>query len=535
MLEFDYIIVGAGSAGCVLADRLSESGRNTVLVLEAGGSDRRFWIKLPIGYGRTFHDERVNWKFHTEPDPGLNGRSIYWPRGKVVGGSSSINALVYIRGLPGDFDDWRDAGNPGWGWSDVEPWFRRSERMIFGRESRGEGSLHVAHVAAEMHPLNRHYLAAAAEIGLPRTDDFNGPDPEGVGFYSITVRNGMRWSAADAFLRPALRRRNCTLVTSAMVDRVRLDGRRAVAVEYRVRGNPVVARARREIILSAGAVCTPAILQRSGIGPGALLQQHGVPVVVDNPAVGRNLQDHLAVTYSFRSRERTLNDLLSTRRGQLRAGLHYVATRRGPLSLSVNQGGGFIRSDPQAPRPNLQLYFNPLTYEASEAGGRTQNRIHGYSAFSISFQPCRPTSRGRIGIASKDPLEPPRIEPNYLSTDDDVQEVVSGGRLLRRFVESAAMQSLIAESLAPRLQELSDAGVVADFRARGSTVYHPVGTCRMGKDAGVAAVDPDLRVHGAEALRVIDASVFPNVTSGNTNAPTIMVAQKGADLILQGA
>lgn len=535
MLEFDFIIIGAGSAGCVLADRLSASGRHSVLVLEAGGSDRRFWIKVPIGYGRTFYDERVNWKFETEPDTGIGGRRSYWPRGRVLGGSSSINALVYCRGLPTDFDDWRDAGNPGWAWADVEPYFRRSERLVNDEQSHGDGSLHVADVSRAMHPLSRHYFAAAGEIGLKRTSSFNGPAPEGVGFYEITVRNGFRCSAADAFLRPAMRRANCRLQMGAVVRRVLFEAKRAIGVEFALGDTVQTARARREVILSAGAVNSPKLLQLSGIGPGALLERHGIPVEVDSPAVGAHLQDHLAISYHYKSREPTLNDLLHPLSGKARAAFCYALTRGGPLSLSVNQCGGFVRSSDAAHRPDMQLYFNPFTYATSNVGKRPVNRPHPYSGFLLSFQPCRPTSRGRIEIRSRDPNAAPIILPNYLSTAQDIADVIAGGRLMQRMFRTEAMQALIAESMPPEVQSMSDEAIVEDFRQRCGTVFHPVGTCRMGPDRHDSAVDPRLRVHGVDGLRVIDASVFPNVTSGNTNAPTIMVGQKGADLVLGAA
>ncbi|WP_309083034.1 GMC family oxidoreductase N-terminal domain-containing protein [Chelativorans sp.] len=534
MEEFDYIIVGAGSAGCVLADRLSASGLHRVLLLEAGGSDRRVWIKVPIGYGRTFLDRRVNWGFTTEPDAGLAGRQGYWPRGRVVGGSSSINALVYCRGLPGDFDDWRDAGNPGWGWEDVLPYFERSEKMVDGALSRGTGPLHVADVSREMHPLSRHYFAAAEELGLRISEDFNGPEPEGVGFYRITTRNGFRCSAADAFLRPALTRRNLRLRTDALVRRILFSGRRATGVEYECAGRILSASARREVILSAGAVGSPQILQLSGLGPGALLQRLGIGVVLDNVNIGGNLQDHLAVSYYFKAREPTLNDLLHPWHGKVMAGLRYVLTRRGPLSLSVNQCGGFVRSSPAAARPDLQLYFNPITYAKVTAGRRERLMLDPYPGFILCFQPTRPTSRGRIDIRSPKAGDPPSIVPNSLATEKDVQDVIAGGRFMQRIAATSAMRELIAEAIPPVLSAMSDADILEDFRQRCGTVFHPAGTCRMGAEPDGAVVDARLRVHGTEGLRVIDASVFPNLTSGNTNAPTIMVAQKGADLVLEG-
>ena len=532
--SFDYIIIGAGSAGCVLADRLSAGGRERILVLEAGGTDRRFWIKTPIGYGRTFADPAVNWKYQTLPNPGLNGRSIYWPRGRVVGGSSSINALVYCRGMPQDFDDWRQMGNAGWGWDEVRPYFERSERRVDadGHVTR-DGPLDVKDVTPFLHPMRRNWLAAAGELGMPVTDDFNGPHPEGFGCYQVTIRNGVRRSAADAFLRPALRRPNLRLDTGAWAAKIRFEQRRAIGVEY-VRGAaPQFAAARREVIVCAGAVNSPQLLQLSGIGPGATLAAAGIPVLLDNAAVGGHLQDHLAVVYSFKATQPTLNDELHSRLGQLKAGLRYLVTRRGPLALSVNQFGGFARANPAGSRADVQLYFNPVTYGAGDAA-RTRIEVDAFSGFYLCFQPTRPTSVGRIDISSADFRLPPAIAPNYLSTEKDVADVVHGGRLLQAIARTRAIKSLILEPLAPDLDTMGADELIADFRARASTVYHPVGTCRMGAAAGNSVVDASLRVHGFEGLRVVDASVFPTLTSANTNAPTLMVAQKAADLIVQG-
>lgn len=533
MDEFDFVVVGAGSAGCVLADRLSADGRHTVLLLEAGGSDRNPWIKLPIGYGRTFHDAAVNWRFEAEAEPALGGRRSYWPRGKVVGGSSSINALVWFRGLPGDFDDWRDAGATGWGWDDVKPHFEAIEGPVGtdGRR-RGGGPLAVRDVSDQIHPATRHYFAAAEEAGIPVNENYLESEAEGVCTYRITTARGMRCSAADAFLRPALRRANLKLVTHALVDRLQVEDGRAVAVDYTVKGRPATARARREIILAAGAVSSPGILQRSGIGPGALLRDLGLPVLVENANVGGNLQDHLAVSYYYRATEPTLNNMLAPWWGKALQGLRYVLTRRGPLSLSVNQCGGFLRSDPALARPDQQLYFNPVTYTTVREGTRTVVNPDPFPGFILSFQPSRPTSRGRIDIRSPDPADAPAIRPNYLSTDRDLRDVVAGGRLVQRIAGTSAMKRLIREAMPPDVRAMDDDAILADFRERCGTVFHPVSTCAMGPDAARAVVDPALRVFGVAGLRVVDASVFPNVTSGNTNAPTIMVAHKAAQVIL---
>jgi len=528
----DYIIIGAGSAGCVLADRLSADGRSRVLVLEAGGSDDRFWIKTPIGYGRTFADATVNWKYQTLPSAGLNGRTMYWPRGRVLGGSSSINALVYCRGMPQDFDDWRAQGNPGWGWDDVLPYFEKSERKIDadGRPTT-DGALDIKDVTRLLHPTRDNWLQAARELNLPTTDDFNGPQPEGLGCYQITVRGGKRQSAADAFLRPALRRANVKLEAHAWVSKIRIQAGRAMGVEWSREGRAHYAEASNEVIVSAGAVNSPQLLQLSGVGPGALLSGHGITPLIDNAAVGGNLQDHLAVVYSYKATRPTLNDELHSAFGKLRAGLRYVLARSGPLALSVNQFGGFLRADRAATRPDVQLYFNPVTYGTGDAT-RTRIEVDAFSGFYLCFQPTRPSSVGRIDIAGGDFRSPPLISPNYLSTDKDVSDVANGGRLLKAIANTQAMRALILEPISPDLDGLDERALIEDFRARAATVYHPVGTCRMGKRPADSVVDPQLRVHGVERLRVVDASVFPTVTSANTNAPTLMVAQRGADLIL---
>jgi len=530
--HFDYILIGAGSAGCVLAERLSADGRHRVLILEAGGSDARFWIRTPIGYGRTFADASVNWKYQTQPNSGLNGRTMYWPRGRVLGGSSSINALVYCRGMPADFDDWRAMGNVGWGWEDVRPYFEKSERRVdsAGRATTG-GALDIKDVTPFLHPTRANWLGAARELGLPVTDDFNGPHPEGLGCYQVTIRDGKRRSAADAFLRPALRRDTVKLETHAWVGKIRFSAGRATGVEWSRDGRQHYSAAAKEVILCAGAVNSPQLLQLSGIGPGGALSAHGIAPTVDNPAVGGHLQDHLAVVYSFKATRPTLNDELHSTLGKLRAGLRYLLTKSGPLALSVNQFGGFLRADPAALRPDVQLYFNPVTYGTGDAR-RMRIEVDAFPGFYLCFQPTRPTSVGRIDIASGDFREAPLISPNYLSTDKDVLDVAHGGRLVQAIARTQAMRDLILAPIAQDLCAMGDAELLADFRTRAATVYHPVGTCRMGNDSSDSVVDSTLRVHGAERLRVVDASVFPTVTSANTNAPTLMVAQKAADLIL---
>ncbi|NKX45672.1 GMC family oxidoreductase N-terminal domain-containing protein [Roseicyclus persicicus] len=530
---WDYIIVGAGSAGSVLAERLSADGRARVLVLEAGGTDRRPEIRVPIGYGLTFHGNAVNWRMQSEPDPGLDGRQMYWPRGKVVGGSSSINAMVYARGLPGDYDDWETAGNPGWGAAEVAQVYARVEHRVHadGR-STGDGPLWVSDRSREYHPLGRHYLQAIREAGLPEGDTVAG---EGAGPYQLTTRKGWRHSAADAFLRPALHRRNLKLVTGAEVLGLTFDGLRASGVRYRRGGQTLTATCRGEVILSAGAVKSPQLLQLSGIGPGDLLQRMGIPVLIDAPGVGGALQDHLAVTYTFRCEEPTLNQVLGRRIGQVMAAIRYALFRDGPFSLSVNQMGGLVRSRPGLPQADMQLYFNPLSYSTVHRNRRPLLKPDPWPGFILSFNPCRPTSRGRIDIISPDPSAQPGITPNSLSTQGDVADMIAGGRLIERLLDTPALRKLATAAHGFTPQGQTDEAILADARARAGTVYHPTCTCRMAPREAGGVVGPTLKVHSAEGLRVVDASIFPNITSANTNAPTIMAAMRAADLILAGA
>ena len=537
MSNHDFIVVGAGSAGCVLANRLSENPRHRVLLLEAGGSDQNFWLQVPIGYGKSFYNPHVNWMYRTEPDPTLNGRIGYWPRGKVLGGSSSINAMVFIRGQHADFDAWQALGNPGWGWRDVLPYFRKMEdssREPDAWRARG-GPLTVTDVTADVHPLCAEFIRAGREIGLPHNTDFNGASQEGVGLYEITTDGGRRMSTARAYLHPAMRRPNLQVQTHARATRILLDGTRATGIEYMHRGVTTSATASREVILCGGAINSPQLLQLSGIGSATELRALGIEVALDRPAVGQHLQDHLCIDYVYRSQVPTLNEELRPWWGKVRAGLQYVLTRRGPLALSVNQGGGFVRGRPGLERPNLQLYFSPLSYLRAPTGERPLMNPDPYPGFLLSAQPCRPTSRGFVQLRSADPLAPPRIVPNALATEHDMEELLEGARFLRQLAATPAMTAVIAEELRPGPSVQSRDGMIADIRRRSSTVFHPVSTCRMGSDASSNVVDAALKVHGIAALRVVDASVFPTLTSGNTNAPTIMVAEKGADLILADA
>ncbi|GAB4540669.1 MAG: GMC family oxidoreductase N-terminal domain-containing protein [Roseibium sp.] len=531
MDKVDYIIVGGGSAGCILAERLSADPGTSVLLLEAGGSDSSPWVSLPLGYGRLTSDPTRTWRYMTDADEGLGGRSISWPRGRLIGGSGSINAMVYCRGLPSDFDDWEAEGAIGWNWSRIRPVFERLETKVTPLGERcGEGPIHVQNVSNQVHRVNRHFFAALEEAGLPWSDDFNGDRPEGGGIYQINTRDGRRCSSARAFLAPARRRRNLAVRIHAQVSRILFDGAKASGVELTT-GERF--RARREVVLSAGAIGSPQLLQVSGIGPGRLLNSLGIPVICDNHHVGGNLQDHLAATFTFQAREPTLNAVLRPLTGRALAALRYVLTRKGPLALSVNQCGGFLRSSPELDRPDQQLYFNPISYRLVASGDRTRLKIDPFNGFIICAQPARPTSRGRIEITSADATVAPRIRPNSLATEEDRRAVVAGGRLCQRIMASKALSGLVHSSVAPHLGDLDDDAILADFRQRASTVYHPVSTCRMGADRTTSVLDNRLKVHGIKGLRVVDASAFPSITSGNTNAPTMMLALKGADIMLE--
>ncbi|MCP4470227.1 MAG: choline dehydrogenase [Gammaproteobacteria bacterium] len=534
--EFDYIIIGAGSAGCVLADRLSASGRHRVLVVEAGASDRRFWIQTPIGYGKTFYDEKVNWKYITEPDSGINNRRSYWPRGKVLGGSSSINAMVYIRGQQQDYEDWRELGNPGWGWQDVLPYFRKSETFSDGGdEYRGDsGPLYVNNVSSQYHPLCRRFFEAARQNGIDYNPDFNSGDQEGVGYYQITARDGRRMSTARAYLHPALKRPNCEVITQAQVTRILFTDRIANGVEYIRNGQTQQLKANREVIVSAGAINSPQLLQLSGIGDAELLQGFGIEPLFELPGVGRNLQDHLDYSIYYRSRVPTLNNQLRPWTGKLLAGLQYLLLRNGLLSLSVNQAGGFVRGHPSRPRPNLQMYFAAMTYTRSPPGDRPLLQPDPFPGFLNSIGLTRPGSRGQLQIDSADPGVPVKIYPNYLSSDDDVTQMLEGARLLRQLASMPALAELIESETKPGHAVQSDDEFIEDIRQRADTVFHPSCTCMMGPDPKTAVVDAKCRVYGVDRLRVVDTSIFPTLTSGNTNAPTIMVAEKAADMILAG-
>ncbi|MGA0714741.1 MAG: GMC family oxidoreductase [Gemmobacter sp.] len=530
---FDYVIVGSGSAGSVLAERLGQDPRRRILVLEAGGSDLRFFVQMPLGYGKTFYDRRVNWAYQTEPDPGLAGQRDYWPRGRILGGSSSINAMVYIRGHASDYEDWKAAGNPGWGWDEVRAAYRAMEDNEAGADEwRGAGGpLFVSANRADTHPLVARYIAACEGVGLRHNPDFNGAEQEGAGIYQLTVRGGRRNSAARAFLHPAVRRGNVQVLTGAQATRVLWEGRRAVGVEYIRGGARQVARARAEVILAGGAINTPQLLMLSGIGPGGMLAAQGVGVLVDNPNVGAHLNDHQGLNYTYRMKVPTLNDALRPWWGKAWVGALYLLARRGPLAKSINAGGGFFRTDPGQSRPNMQLYMQAFSTLMPKPGERPILTPDPFPGMSLGLSNCRPTSRGRIELASPDPLAPPRIVARAYDTDQDVAEMLAAVKMLRRIAAEPPLAEVIAEELRPGPAVQADADLIADFRARSGTVYHPSCTARMGPEPAQAVVDAHLRVHGVEGLRVCDASVFPTLIAGNTNAPAMMVGWKGAEII----
>lgn len=535
MQEFDFVVVGAGSAGCVVAERLTADGRFSVLLLEAGGSDRRFFVQMPLGYGKTFFDPKVNWNFRAEPDPGLAGNTDHWPRGKLLGGSSSINAMVWIRGQREDYDAWAAAGNPGWGYDDLLPVFKAIEDNQAGADEwRGRGGpVHVSDMRAHAHPLTLRYLEAARQAGLPENPDFNGASQEGVGIYQITTRNGRRMSAARAFLRRAMKRPNLTVVSGAQATRILFEAGRAVGVDYARGGITATARARREVILSAGSVGSPQLLELSGVGDPAILKENGIEVVLANSNVGENLQDHLGINYTWKAKVPTLNQLLRPWWGKGLAGARYLLLRSGPLSMSMNQGGGFFRTDESRDRPNMQLYFQAFSTVIPKPGERPILSPDPWPGFSIGLSNCRPTSRGSIHIRSADPLAAPRIVANAFSTNADVDEMLAAVKFLRKIAAQPALAEVIAEEVLPGPACTSDEALVEDFRRRSGTVYHPVSTCRMGPDPARSVVDPRLRVHRLAGLRIIDASVFPAVVSGNTNAAAIATGAKGAAMVLE--
>lgn len=530
--EFDFVIVGAGSSGCVLANRLSADGRFNVLLLEAGPKDTYPWIHIPIGYSKTMFHQTLNWGYTTEPDENLHSRSMYWPRGKVLGGSSSINGLIYIRGQHADFDNWAERGNSGWGWRDVLPYFLRSEHQQLGAgEYHGvEGPLSVSDVT-EKNGLVEAFIQAGEEVGFPRNDDFNGATQEGVGYFQLTTSKGRRCSAARAFLRPALQRSNLTIETEALCARLDVEEGRVWAARYLCRGQEKRVVANREVILAAGAINSPQILELSGIGDPAVLKEVGVPVRHGLPGVGGNLQDHLQARVITRCRKPvTTNDDLNSFVRKMRIGMRYVFLRKGPLAVGINQAGGFVKTDSGLDRPDVQFHFGTLSSD------KPGSPVHEFSGFTLSSCQLRPESRGTVHIRSADPVAYPRIHSNYLSAPLDQKVMVEGVRMARRVLKAPALQAYVKSEYAPG-QDVRTYEEILDFiREEATTIFHPSGTCQMGpKGQPDAVVDARLSVHGIRGLRVVDASIMPIIPSGNTNAAAIMIGEKASDMILEDA
>jgi choline dehydrogenase len=528
--SYDYIIVGAGSAGCVLANRLTESGKHRVLLLEAGPPNQHPWLHIPLGYGRLFTNTRYNWCYETEPQLECHGRNVIAPRGKTLGGSSSINGLIYIRGQAEDFDHWRQLGNAGWSHADVLPYFRKAEDNERGaNEHHGAGGPLGVSDIRDRHPLAAAFIEAAVQCGYPRNDDFNGAVQEGAGYYQNTMRVGVRSSTAAAYLKPARRRENLHVVSQALASRVLFDGRRATGVEYLVRGETRTARANSEVLVAGGAFNSPQLLQLSGLGPAELLRSHGISVIADLPGVGSDLNDHYFARIIMRCTEPiTLNDAARNWVQGAKAVFQYVLTRRGYFAMPAISAGCFVRALPSSATPDIQCSI--ALYSIHNLG----DWVDPFPGFTITATLLRPESRGHVRIKSADPRQAPAIHPNYLAARKDRDTLLAGVKVLRRLAKAPALARYIAEEVDPGLQSADDDALLDFIRRRGSTVYHPVSTCRMGQDVK-AVVDERLKVRGFERLRVIDASIMPAVVSGNTNAATIMIAEKGADMVQEDA
>jgi choline dehydrogenase len=531
--EFDYVVVGAGTAGCVLANRLSANPNTTVVLLEAGGEDDYFWIDIPVGYLYTINNPRTDWCYKTEADPGLNGRVLNYARGKVLGGCSSINAMIYMRGQQDDYDHWAELGNRGWSWKDVLPVFKRSENYQHGADEfhGATGELFVEERRVNWEILDA-WRDAAESCGIPKISEFNRGDNFGNAYFQMNQRRGVRWSGTKAFLRPVLSRQNLTIIPDTHAERIVVDsggvGKTATGVEVRIaNGELEQIRAKREVVLSAGAIGSPQILQLSGIGPGQLLQDHGIPVVHESAGVGENLHDHLQVRTVYRVENTvTLNQRANSVIGKVAMGLEYLFFKTGPLTMPPSQLGAFAKSDPGQPTSNIEWHVQPLSLD------KFGDPLHRFNAITPSVCNLRPSSRGHVRIKSSDAAEYPAIKLNYLSTDEDREVAVAGLRFTRRIMVAEPLARFAPREWKPGPEFISDEELTQAAGDLGTTIFHPVGTCKMGHDS-LAVVDDRLSVHGVHNLRVIDASVMPRITSGNTNAPTVMIAERGAELILE--
>jgi choline dehydrogenase len=529
---FDYIVTGAGSAGCAVAARLSESGRHTVLLLEAGPADRNPWIHIPMGFSRLFADPSVNWMYQSEPEPELGGRSMYQPRGKVLGGTSSINGMVYMRGNAADYDEWRQRGCTGWDYDSVLPYFRKAENQQRGpSEFHGVGGPLTVSDQPRRYELADAVVAAAIESGLPPNDDFNGARQEGAGYFQSTTGKSRRWSTATAYLKPARARANLTVRSNAHATKILIENGTATGVTYIGDGVVRTALARGEIIVCGGVFNSPQLLQLSGIGPAELLRQHGIEVIRDTPAVGANLQDHFYVRLAYRcTKPVTMNELANSLPRKVMAMARYMLFKDGPLAANGVTAGAFGRSDPRLERPDLQFNFSPFSYASRGPSGAV---AHEFPGFSLSAVHLRPDARGTVHLKSPDPLAAPAIQFNFLQTRHDIQALTTGMRMARGFTKQPSLAPYVAEEIVPGPTVNTDAEFEANIRLNALSNLHPVGTCRMGPEPTGSVVDPRLRVYGIGRLRVVDAAVMPTVPAGNTNAPTIMIAEKAAAMILE--
>ncbi len=529
-MEADFVVVGAGSAGCVVANRLSADPQNRVILLEAGGRDWNPWIHIPVGYFKTMHNPSVDWCYRTEPDPGLNGRQLDWPRGKVLGGSSSLNGLLYVRGQPEDYERWRQMGNPGWGWDEILPLFKKAEDQERGEDDfHGTGGpLSVSNMRLSR-PICDSWIAAAQNAGYPYNNDYNGATQEGVGYFQLTARKGRRCSSAVAYLNPVKKRPNLQIVTKALTTRIVIENKRAAAVAYvGADGQEKLVKARREVILSSGAIGSPQIMMLSGLGEAAQLKEHGIDVIADLPGVGKNLQDHLQARLVYKCNEPTLNDEVRSYFNQMRIGLKYVLFRAGPMTMAASLATGFMKTRDEVATPDIQFHIQPWSADSPGEG------VHPFSAFTASVCQLRPESRGEIRLKSGDARTYPTIHPNYLATETDRRTIVDGIKIAMDIAKRQPLAGKIAEQFRPGPSETSDEQLLDWAKNNATTIYHPTGTCKMGQDSQ-AVVDARLRVHGIDGLRIADCSIMPEIVSGNTNAPAIMIGEKVSKMILEDA
>jgi len=531
-VEFDFVIVGAGSAGCAIANRLSADPRNKVALIEAGGRDLSPWIHIPVGYFKTIKNPALNWMYKTEKDPGLNGRSLNWPRGKTLGGSSSINGLLYVRGQAQDYDNWRQMGNVGWSWDDVLPLFKRAENWEDGESELrgGKGPLSVSHSRKSWKIVDA-WVKAAEEAGFPYNPDYNGEKQDGVGYFQLTAKNGLRCSSAKAYLSEARSRDNLTILTHVLTHKVLFDGKRAVGIEGSKKGQKVTIKARKEVILSAGAIGSPQILMLSGIGPGSHLKDHGIEVLDEKAGVGQNLQDHLQARPVFKCNVPTINTRAVGMINQAKIGLEYILKKTGPLTMAASLGTGYLKTRPELETPDIQFHIQPFSSQNPGTG-----EMDAFDAFTTSVLQLRPESTGHLELSSARAEDHPHIHPNYLSTTPDQDTIVEGIRIARKICKQKSAMNFITEEASPGESIADDdyAGLLEWARNTATTIYHPTGTCKMGSDKN-AVVDARLKVHGFEGLRVADCSIMPIIVSGNTNAPAIMIGEKLSDMVLEDA